>query len=82
LSTALRDRDKERDYHLKSEAEQYFRVMLTDYVKNSDDSWKEVKRIIRKDSNWSDISEKLDRSLRESIFKEHISNLKKKTKKK
>ncbi|XP_050092686.1 transcription elongation regulator 1 isoform X2 [Anopheles aquasalis] len=74
LATHLRDRDKERQLHQRDEAIRHFNALLTDLVRNSDLTWKEVKKLLKKDHRW-DLIEMLDRNDRERLFNEHIANL-------
>lgn len=73
----MRDRDKERQHHKRDEAIRNFTALLADLVRNSDLSWKEAKKQLKKDHRW-DILEDLDRDERERIFNEHIHMLTKK----
>ncbi|XP_049540078.1 transcription elongation regulator 1 isoform X1 [Anopheles darlingi] len=74
LASHLRDRDKERQLHQRDEAIRHFNALLTDLVRNSDLTWKEVKKLLKKDHRW-DLIEMLDRNDRERLFNEHIANL-------
>uniref|UniRef100_A0A182P604 Transcription elongation regulator 1 n=1 Tax=Anopheles epiroticus TaxID=199890 RepID=A0A182P604_9DIPT len=74
LATHLRDRDKERQHHQRDEAMRHFNALLADLVRNADLTWKEVKKLLKKDNRWELIS-MLDRDDRERLFNEHISNL-------
>lgn len=64
LASHLRDRDKERQLHQRDEAIRHFNALLTDLVRNSDLTWKEVKKLLKKDHRW-DLIEMLDRNDRE-----------------
>ncbi|KAF6779071.1 hypothetical protein AHF37_00934 [Paragonimus kellicotti] len=79
LSTSLKERDKEREQQLHSEQEQNFRTLLTELVRDPNITWKETKKILRKDARWELISDVLQRSERDDIFKEHLSTLSKKS---
>ncbi|KAA3677206.1 transcription elongation regulator 1 [Paragonimus westermani] len=79
LSTSLKERDKEREQQLHSEQEQNFRTLLTELVRDPNITWKETKKILRKDARWELISDVLQRSERDDIFKEHLSALSKKS---
>ena len=50
LSGHLHAREKERERHRKSEAVSAFQALLTDLIKHPDYSWKEAKKIFKKDS--------------------------------
>ncbi|XP_060524851.1 transcription elongation regulator 1 isoform X2 [Cylas formicarius] len=77
LATHMRDRDKEREQHKRDEARQHFNALLVDLVRNSELSWKEVKRILRKDHRW-DLADSLSREDKEKLFNEHVEQLIKK----
>ncbi|EDO43130.1 predicted protein [Nematostella vectensis] len=67
-------REKEKEFHLRDKAVQHFSALLTDMVRNSDVTWKETKRTLRKDHRWSMV-EPLPKEEREKIFNDHISQL-------
>ncbi len=50
LSGHLHARDKEREQHRRSEAISAFQALLTDLIKHPDFTWKEGKKIFKKDS--------------------------------
>jgi transcription elongation regulator 1 len=77
LAEHLRDRDKERQHHKRDEAIRNFSALLADLVRNPELTWKEVKKLLKKDYRY-EIAEDLDREERERIFNEHISLLTKK----
>lgn len=77
MAEFLRDRDKERQHHQRDEAIRNFSALLADLVRNSDYTWKEVKKQLKKDHRY-EIAEELDRDERERIFNEHINMLTKK----
>lgn len=64
LAGHLRDRDKEREHHMREECIGHFTALLTDLVRTPDFTWKEVKRQLRKDHRW-ELIETLDRDDRE-----------------
>lgn len=74
LATHLRDRDKERQHHQRDEAIRHFNALLVDLVRNADLTWKEVKKLLKKDHRWELIA-MLDRDDRERLFNEHLANL-------
>ncbi|XP_068908784.1 transcription elongation regulator 1 isoform X1 [Tenebrio molitor] len=74
LATHMRDRDKEREQHKRDEAIQHFNALLADLVRNPELSWREVKRILRKDHRW-DLADSLSREDKEKLFNEHIEHL-------
>lgn len=80
----LRDRDKERESHLHTEAVNAFSALLADLIRAPDFSWKEAKKILKKDSRYEVLTggeAALDKSERERLFDTHIDELiaKKKT---
>merc|ERR1739838_771390 len=75
LSGHLHAREKEREQHRKSEAVSAFQALLTDLIKHPDYSWKEAKKIFKKDSRYDNISGNLEKSDRERLFDEHIDML-------
>ncbi|CAH8568537.1 unnamed protein product [Heterobilharzia americana] len=79
LSSSLRERDKEREQHLRNEQENNFHTMLQDMIRDPSLSWKEAKKMLRKDPRWEAVSEIFERSEREEMFKEHINSLSKKS---
>ncbi|VDL92502.1 unnamed protein product [Schistocephalus solidus] len=80
LSNTMIERDKERESHLRSDAESTYHSLLVDLIKDDSLSWKEGKKILRKDNRWESVGEILPRSEREKLFMAHIDNLAKKTK--
>ncbi len=52
LSGHLHAREKEREQHRKTEAISAFQALLTDLIKHPDYSWKEAKKIFKKDSRF------------------------------
>lgn len=81
LSTHLRERNKEREQHKHDEAMQHFSALLADLVRQTDLTWREAKRILRKDHRW-ELAELLDRDEKEKLFNEHTDQLSKKKKEK
>merc|ERR1719237_1971358 len=80
----LRDGDKERESHLHTEAVNAFSALLADLIRAPDFSWKEAKKILKKDSRYEALTggeAALDKSERERLFDTHIDELiaKKKT---
>merc|ERR1712212_143089 len=80
----LRDRDKERESHLHTEAVNAFSALLADLIRAPDFSWKEAKKILKKDSRYEALTggeAALDKSERERLFDTHFDELiaKKKT---
>lgn len=79
LSNSLRERDKEREQHKKDEAIQLFNALLSDLVRDSEASWRDTRKQLRKDHRW-DMADLLDREEKEKLFEVHIDNLNKKNK--
>ncbi|KAL3276562.1 hypothetical protein HHI36_011936 [Cryptolaemus montrouzieri] len=81
LANHMRDRDKEREHHKREEAIQHFNALLSDLVRDPELSWREVKRILRKDHRW-DLADSLVREEKEKLFNEHLDQLLKKKREK
>lgn len=77
LSSSLRERDKEREQHKKDEAIQLFNALLADLVRNSEASWRDTRKQLRKDHRW-ELASLLDREEKEKLFESHLENLNKK----
>lgn len=77
LASQMRDIDREREYHKRDEAMRHFNALLADLVRNSDSSWKEAKKALKKDHRY-DLVEALNRDEKERLFEEHIKQLTKK----
>lgn len=77
LAEHLRERDKERQHHKRDEAVRHFTALVNDLVRNSELSWKEVKKQLKKDQRW-ELVENLDREEKERLFNDHIGSLAKK----
>lgn len=75
LAEHLRDRDKERQHHKHDEAIRNFGALLADLVRNPDLTWKEAKKLLKKDHRYDS---DLDREERERLFNDHINLLTKK----
>jgi len=75
LAEHLRDRDKERQHHKHDEAIRNFGALLADLVRNPDLTWKEAKKLLKKDHRYDS---DLDRDERERLFNDHINMLAKK----
>lgn len=75
LAGSMRERDKEREQHLHLEAINGFNALLTDLIRTPDYSWKEAKKLLKKDSRWDMIEGNLEKSERERLFDDHIDHL-------
>lgn len=78
LSGHLRDRDKEREQHQHTEAVNGFNAILTDLIRVPDFTWKEAKKLLKKDSRFESLS--LEKPERERLFDDHMDRLVKKKK--
>lgn len=81
LSVQLRERNKEREQHLHAETIANFNALLIDLVKSSGTSWRDCKKMLKRDHRW-DMVESLDRSEMERLFEAHTSQLLKKKREK
>jgi len=81
LQKAERSRkiDSERYKHRLDEAEQHFKALLVDMVRNPDQTWSDTKRQLKKDNRW-DLAKLLSRDEKERHFSSHIDSLNKKRK--
>lgn len=77
LAENLRERDKERQHHKRDEAVRHFTALLADLVRNNDVTWKEVKKLLKKDLRW-ELVDSLAREEKERLFNDHINSLDKK----
>jgi len=75
LSGHLHARDKEREQHRHHEAVSHFEALLVDLIRQPDYTWKEAKKILKKDTRYDSISSNLEKSEREMRFDEHIDRL-------
>jgi len=69
-----KDREKERGIHMHDKAVQHFNALLADMVKDTQYTWKETRRTLRKDPRWSAL-DVLDKETKESLFEEHIKDI-------
>lgn len=81
LSAHLRERDKEREQHLHTETVENFKALLIDLVRNPSITWREAKKLLKKDHRYEMIAS-LDRSEKEDLFESHIDTLVKKKREK
>ena len=66
--------DKEKDQWKKSEAEENFKSLLVDLVRDPSASWNDMKRTLRRDHRW-DMCELMEMNDKEKMFREHVGNL-------
>ncbi|XP_037088891.1 transcription elongation regulator 1-like, partial [Pollicipes pollicipes] len=81
LAEHLRDRDKEREQHKHAEAVQHMLAVLADLVRTTDITWREAKRLLKKDHRWQ-LMDSLEKDEKEKLFEQHIEQLSKKKKEK
>lgn len=74
LADQMRDIDKERELHKRDEASRHFVALLADLVRSTELAWKDVKKIIKKDSRY-ELCTALSRDDREKLYNEHIEQL-------
>jgi len=79
LAGSLSERDKEREIHKHDEAVQHFNALLVDLIRTADLSWKDAKKVMRKDQRW-DLVEALEREEKERLYDAHVDVLNKKKK--
>ncbi|VDO03304.1 unnamed protein product [Rodentolepis nana] len=79
-TNSMREKDREREAHLRKEAEANFNALLTDVIKSEIMPWKDAKKLLRKNSRWDAIADVLSRNDREKLFDTYVSGLNKKTK--
>lgn len=77
LSGHLRERDKEREQHQHAESVESYNALLADLVRSSDVSWREAKRLIKKDHRF-ELVDGLHQDEREELFLKHVEKLLKK----
>ncbi|XP_062392931.1 transcription elongation regulator 1 isoform X3 [Sardina pilchardus] len=78
-SEQTKEIDREREQHKREEAIQHFKALMSDMVRNTDVSWAETRRNLRKDHRWES-SSLLERDEKEKLFNEHVEALTKKKK--
>ena len=52
-----------------------FQALLVDLIRQTDFSWKEAKKLLKKDARYESLSSLLDKSERERFFDDHIDAL-------
>lgn len=77
LSTHLREREKEQEKVKRSEAIETFNALLTDLIKSDDYSWREARKLLKKDKR-IDLCDILSREEKEALFNHHLEFLQKK----
>merc|ERR1719295_2247025 len=75
LSGHLHARDMERQQHRHADAITRFDALLADLIKHPDYTWKEAKKVLKKDSRYDSIASDLEKSEREKQFDDHIDRL-------
>nr|XP_039260774.1 early endosome antigen 1-like [Styela clava] len=71
-----REINTERQKHKLDEAIQHFKALLSDMVKNTDQSWSDIRRQLRKEVRW-EMASLLSKEEKEKYFDEHIESLNK-----
>merc|ERR1719495_1523656 len=66
----LRDRDKERESHLHTEAVNAFSALLADLIRAPDFSWKEAKKILKKNTAFRSLLEEQKEVALDAAFKD------------
>ncbi|GAV01313.1 hypothetical protein RvY_12047 [Ramazzottius varieornatus] len=74
LSVVAKDRDKEREHHRFDEAVQHYKALLVDLVRTTELTYKEARKILKKDSRY-DLAEPLGKHQKEEIYEEHLDML-------
>ncbi|KFD69869.1 hypothetical protein M514_06116, partial [Trichuris suis] len=74
LESQMKERSKEIERHVMQESEENFKALLADLIKATDQSWRDCKKRLRKDSRW-ETADMLDRHQKEKLFDEHIRQL-------
>ena len=79
MSRSLQERewDAEKEQLRKTEAQNHFLSLLVDLVKDPQSSWTDTRRQLKKDQRW-ELSEHIEISDKEKMFRDHISKLAKK----
>lgn len=76
----LAEREKHRNMFKKQELIENYNILLIDLIRNPDLSYREAKKILKKDHRYS-ILDGLSRTEKEDLFDDHINNLIRKKKK-
>ncbi|CDW57799.1 T complex protein 1 subunit eta [Trichuris trichiura] len=79
LESQMKERSKEIEKHVMQESEENFKALLADLIKATDQSWRDCKKRLRKDSRW-ETADMLDRHQKEKLFDEHVRQLEMKQK--
>jgi len=79
LATCFRERDKERKFHRHEEAVQEFQALLTDVIRTSDMTWRETKKLVKKDPRYELVSSLLREEM-EDLFLNHVDVMARKKK--
>jgi len=81
LSSHMREREKEQEKLKRSEAIETFTALLIDLIRSEEYSWREGKKVIKKDKR-IDLCSILSREEKENLFDQHIEGLLRKKKEK
>lgn len=71
-----RELDSERQKHKQDEAIQHFKALLSDMVRNNDQTWSEARRQLRKEPRW-ELASLLAKDEKEKYYEEHLDALNK-----
>ncbi|OQV13281.1 Transcription elongation regulator 1 [Hypsibius exemplaris] len=74
MSVIAKDRDKERESHRYDEAVQHYKALLTDLVRQTDLTYKEARKILKKDSRY-ELADPLSKHQKEELYEEHLDQL-------
>ncbi|XP_033632765.1 transcription elongation regulator 1-like [Asterias rubens] len=66
--------DRERGQFKKEEAVQHFKALLTDLVRDSETTWRDARKQLKRDHRW-ELASLLDKEDRERLFTSHTSSL-------
>ena len=80
MESHLLEREKHRNMFKKQELIDDFNILLLDLIKNPDLSYREAKKLLKKDKRYETF-DNLSRSDKENLFEQHINNLIKKKRK-
>ncbi|TMS34111.1 hypothetical protein L596_001760 [Steinernema carpocapsae] len=74
MDETMKERNRESERHKIQEHEQNYKTLLVDHVRSADASWRETRKLLRKDPRYKD-TELLDRDAKEKLFDEHVCTL-------
>lgn len=80
MEAHLQEREKHQNIFKKQELVENFKMLLIDLIKNPEMSFRESKKILKKDKRYDNFDH-LSREDKSSLFEEHVNNLIKKKRK-